>query len=110
LRARIASVFRTRSQAEWTEAFDPLDACGAPVLGLDELARNAHLSARGNVRADDAGTLTAAPAPRLSGHSDLVSDIAPRRARPAQEILAEAGYGADEVEALVARNIIWSLP
>jgi alpha-methylacyl-CoA racemase len=109
LRERIAAVFRTRSQAEWTEAFDPFEACGAPVLGLDELAQNAHLAARLNVRADDAGTLTAAPAPRLSGHPDLVSDIAPRRARPAGQVLAEAGYSADEIDALVAQNIIWSV-
>jgi alpha-methylacyl-CoA racemase len=110
LRERIAAIFRTRTQAEWAEAFDPFEACGAPVLALDELAGNPHLAARGNVRADDAGTLTAAPAPRLSSHPDLVSDIAPRRARPARDLLADAGFGADEVDALVARKIVWSLP
>jgi alpha-methylacyl-CoA racemase len=110
LRERIASVFKSRTQAEWTAAFEPFEACGAPVLGLGELAQNAHLSARQNVRADEAGILAAAPAPRLSGHPDLVSEIAPRRARPAAQLLAEAGYAPDEIDALIAQNIVWSQP
>ena len=110
LRERIAAIFRTRTQAEWTRAFDPFEACGAPVLDLDELAQNPHLAARDTVRADGTGILTAAPAPRLSGHPDLVSDISARRARPAEQILEEAGFSTDEIDALVTQKIIWSLP
>jgi alpha-methylacyl-CoA racemase len=109
LRQRIAGVFRTRTQAEWTARFGPAEACGAPVLGLHQLAADPHLASRGAVTAAEDGVLTAAPAPRLSAHPDLVSDILPRQARPAHHVLADAGFTDDEVDALLARNVIWSL-
>jgi alpha-methylacyl-CoA racemase len=107
LRARIAAVFATRLQADWTERFAPVDACGAPVLDLDELADDPHLAHRQAVTGAD-GVLTAAPAPRLSGHPRLTADIAPRGARTAPEVLQEAGFGAAEVESLAAARVIWS--
>jgi alpha-methylacyl-CoA racemase len=109
LRERIAGVFRTRSQAAWTERFGPAEACGAPVLGLDQLAADPHLASRQSVTAAAEGILTAAPAPRLSAHPDLVTDILPRQARSAEQVLAEAGFTPAEIEDLGARNVIWSL-
>jgi alpha-methylacyl-CoA racemase len=109
LRERIAGVFKTRTQAEWTALFGPAEACGAPVLGLDQIAADAHLASRGAVTAASDGVLTAAPAPRLSAHPELVSDILPRQVRPAEQVLAEAGFTPAEVEELVARRVIFSL-
>ncbi len=79
-----------------------------PVLGIDELPDHPHLAARGNIRAGDKGTRSAAPSPRLSGHPDLVTDLNPRSKRAAGEVLSEAGFGADEIAALIEQNIIWS--
>jgi alpha-methylacyl-CoA racemase len=109
LRARIAASFRTRAQREWTKLFGATDSCGAPVLTTGELAADPHNAARGTVTADAAGTLTAAPAPRLSAHPDLVTDINPRVTRPAGEILSEAGFGEDEIKQLIERKVVWSL-
>jgi alpha-methylacyl-CoA racemase len=109
LRERVAAAFRTKTQAEWTPLFGAMDSCGAPVLTTGELAADPHNAARGTVTADAAGTLTAAPSPRLSGHPELTTDINPRRTRPAQEILAEAGFANEEIEELVAAKVIWSL-
>jgi len=39
--------FATRTLAQWSEVFDGLDACVAPVLTLDEARRDPHLRARG---------------------------------------------------------------
>jgi alpha-methylacyl-CoA racemase len=107
LRERIAAVFATRSQSEWTERFAMVDACGAPVLAVGELAANPHLADRGAVTEAD-GVLTAAPAPRLSAHPDLATHIAPRGARSVEEVLGEAGFGASEIESLAAAGAIWS--
>lgn len=107
LRERVAAAFKTRSQADWTARFAPVDACGAPVLALDEIAADPHMASRGAVTAAD-GVLTAAPAPRLSSHPDLVSSPAPRRSRSAHDVLTEAGFTAAEVDDLVARNVVWS--
>jgi alpha-methylacyl-CoA racemase len=54
------------------------------------------------------GVLTAAPAPRLSGHPDLTVDIAPRGARSDEAVLAESGFATAEVEALATARVIWS--
>ena len=107
LRARIAAVFATRPQADWTEHFAGVEACGAPVLTIAELAADPHMADRRAVT-ETGRVLTAAPAPRLSGHPDLTVDIAPRCARSAEAVLEEAGFAAAEVEALAAARIIWS--
>lgn len=109
LRERIAAAFLTRPQHEWTETFGAVDSCGAPVLTTGELASDPHNASRQTVTANSDGVLTAAPAPRLSAHPDLVTKINPRRKRPAREALIEAGFNADEVDALVAKGVVWSL-
>lgn len=109
LQVRVAAAFRTRPQSEWTELFGAVDSCGAPVLELGELAADPHNAARGSVTADAKGVLTAAPAPRLSAHPELISDLNPRGNRPAADILAEAGFTAAEIAELVAEKAVWSL-
>jgi alpha-methylacyl-CoA racemase len=108
LRERIAAIFMTKSMAEWTEIFAPHEVCAEPVLAINELPDHPHLAARGAIRAEAKGTRSAAPSPRLSGHPDLVTDLNPRSKRAAGEVLAEAGFGADEIAALIEQNIIWS--
>jgi alpha-methylacyl-CoA racemase len=66
LKARVAGRFRTRSRDEWTAAFGKVDACGAPVLEVEELPHDAQLASRGTV-VSHGGRLCAAPAPRLGG-------------------------------------------
>jgi alpha-methylacyl-CoA racemase len=107
LRERIAAVFLTRPQAEWTARFAPFDACGAPVLDVGEIAADPHVASRAAVTLANS-VMTAAPSPRLSAHPELVSDIAPRQIRPAHDVLAEAGFTREEADALIARNVIWS--
>ena len=109
LRERVAAAFLTRPQHEWTPLFAAIDSCGAPVLTVDELAHDPHNAARATVTVDEHGVLTAAPAPRLSDHPDLVTAINPRTARPATEILAEAGFDAAEIDGLIADKVVWSL-
>jgi alpha-methylacyl-CoA racemase len=109
LRERVAAAFRTRPQQEWTELFGAVDSCGAPVLTTEELAADPHNAARGTVTADDRGVLTAAPAPRLSTHPELVTTPNPRSNRPVDAILADAGFSAGEIEELTAKKAVWSL-
>jgi alpha-methylacyl-CoA racemase len=109
LRERIAAAFRTKPQQEWTELFGAVDSCGAPVLTTSELAADPHNAGRQTVTADARGVLTAAPAPRLSAHPDLVTAINPRGNRPADAILADAGFSSAEIEDLTAKKVVWSL-
>jgi len=109
LRERVAEAFRTRPRREWTERFAAVDSCGAPVLATGELAADPHLAARASVRANAAGVLTAAPAPRLSQHPDLVTAIHPRTQCSAEAILSDAGLAEEDVRALIAHGVVWSV-
>jgi len=106
LRERIAAAFRTRRQAEWEARFAEVDSCGAPVLTLEELAVDPHIAARGSVTADAAGVLTAAPAPRLSAHPELTTEITARRSEDAKTVLAAAGFSGPEIEGLIEQGIV----
>lgn len=107
LRERIAGIFATRTQAEWTRIFAPMEACGAPVLDLDELADHPHIAERGTVTRVG-GQMRAAPAPRLSTHPELVEELPDPRPRPAADILTEAGFDDAEIKALEDTGIVWS--
>ena len=109
LRQRIADSFLTKPQHAWTPLFAAVDSCGAPVLTTDELAADPHTAARASVTGDDRGTWTAAPAPRLSGHPALVTEVNPRRRRSAGDILNEAGFSQAEIDGLIAAKAVWSL-
>lgn len=106
LRTRIAAVFATKPRSHWTAVFADVDGCGAPVLDLDELAEDPHLQARGTVVTLADGTVTVAPAPRLSR--------TPGRLRPApagpgaqtRDVLGEAGFSPAEIDALVADRTV----
>ncbi len=56
----MSDFFRTRSQAEWMEAFREVDTCIEPILTLNEAAT------RGAFHYPDK------PAPRLGEHTDEV--------------------------------------
>jgi crotonobetainyl-CoA:carnitine CoA-transferase CaiB-like acyl-CoA transferase len=64
-RARLAEVFRTRSQQEWCALLEGTDACVAPVLSFEEAPQHAHLRAR-ETFIDTDGIVQPAPAPRFS--------------------------------------------
>jgi alpha-methylacyl-CoA racemase len=101
LRTRIAAVFATKPRSHWSAVFADVDGCGTPVLDLDELVDDTHLQARGTVVRLGDGTVTAAPAPRLSR--------TPGRLRPAptapgaqtRDVLGEAGFSSAEIDELI---------
>jgi alpha-methylacyl-CoA racemase len=65
VRALVAAAFAAKPRAHWTAIFSGTDACAYPVLNLDEVAADRHMTARGAVY-PDAGGVAIAPAPRLS--------------------------------------------
>jgi alpha-methylacyl-CoA racemase len=98
-RERIATVFRTRTQAEWTERFSGTDACVSPVVSLTEAAKSPQVLARGSVFTQ-AGQIRPAPAPRFSGFDPAPTGPPPRPGEHTREILSD--WGVPEAEALIA--------
>jgi alpha-methylacyl-CoA racemase len=101
LRAELAAAFRARPRDHWSERFAAGDACGAPVLDIDEVDRDPHLSERGTVRRNG-DWLSSAPAPRLSAHSHLGATPRP----PGRHALLDLGFAASEVADLVASGVL----
>ena len=99
LKAALADVFRKKTRDEWCELLEGTDVCFAPVLSLREAPGHAHNAARGTY-VDIDGLVQPAPAPRFErtpsevrhGNRPLGSDT--------EEVLAEAGFGAEEIAAL----------
>lgn len=105
LKARFEALFRLKTRDEWCELLEGADACFAPVLSLEEAPDHPHNAAR-RAFARVGGEIQPAPAPRYSA-SPL------GEATPLQQglaacggLLAEAGYGADEVARLRTQGVI----
>lgn len=98
LRRAIAGRFATRTQAQWTEAFEGSDACVAPVATLREAPRHPHLAARGTYLQAD-GVAQPGVAPRFSRTPGAAGAIA-LPGQHTSEVLASWGVpGAQELAA-----------
>lgn len=91
LRARLATIFGTRTRADWETAFAAVDTCAAPVLTLDEVGVDPHIAHRGVVVPDKAGGWRAAPAPRLSVTPAAAGEV-PTRGEHTDQIFRHSGW------------------
>jgi alpha-methylacyl-CoA racemase len=76
LRARVAALVMTRSQAEWCARLEGSDACFAPVLDFDGAAAHPHHIARGTF-VEVEGRRQPAPAPRYSRSTPRAPSVGP---------------------------------
>ncbi|MCP3023683.1 CaiB/BaiF CoA transferase family protein [Cupriavidus basilensis] len=65
LKARMTTLFLTRTRAQWCELLEGSDACFAPILDWDEAPQHPHNRARETFIEID-GVMQPAPAPRFS--------------------------------------------
>jgi alpha-methylacyl-CoA racemase len=105
LKDLFAKIFRTRTRAEWTEAFDGTDACVTPVLSITEAAGHPHNVARGTYRRAF-GVTQPAPAPRFDRTPARIAGPPPLPGAHSHEVLVEWGLSPSEVEALVADGVV----
>jgi alpha-methylacyl-CoA racemase len=99
MHGRLAEVFKTKTQAEWTEVFDGLDACVTPVLSMDEAIAHPHMQSRAVFQEVD-GVVQPAPAPRFGRTPATTRRGAPAPGADTDEVLAELGLNPEEIEAL----------
>ena len=108
-RRRFTEIFRQKTRAEWCAVFDGTDACVSPVLGLGEVQEHPHNAARRLVVPDPDGHLEPAPAPRLSRTPGEGGKPRPQAGEHTRAVLAEAGFSAGDVEALLAAGVVSAL-
>ncbi|MDH4384101.1 MAG: CaiB/BaiF CoA-transferase family protein [Caulobacter sp.] len=105
LKAKLAEVLATRTQAEWCAIMDATDICFAPVLTLDEAPRHAHNVARETFVTLE-GVVQPAPAPRFSATPGAVQGPPPKIGAHNAEALGEWGFSEAEIAGLAAAGAI----
>jgi alpha-methylacyl-CoA racemase len=101
LRQAIATLFKQRTREQWCALLEGTDACFAPVLDFAEAPQHRHAQARGGF-VDVGGVRQPAPAPRFDRSGAGAPRPAPAIGSHTRELLAEAGYVAAGIEALLA--------
>lgn len=96
---KLASVFATKTRAEWCELMEGTDVCFAPVLDMEEAPKHPHNRARQTFVEID-GVMQPAPAPKFSRSKPEIRSGSRVHGGDAPSILADYGFGPDEIEAL----------
>ncbi len=103
-REAFATAFGRHDRAHWEDVFEGTDACVSPVLSLREAASSEYLRGRGTFVVRD-GITQPGPAPRLSDSPAMERPRA-RRCEHTDEVLAQSGYGVEEIRELRACQVV----
>jgi len=101
MREAMTQLLLGKTRDEWCALLEGTDACFAPVLTIGEAPTHAHAVARGAF-VDLAGVVQPGPAPRFERSGSRAPQPAPAIGAHTDEVLAEAGFRADEIAALHA--------
>jgi len=101
MRSEITRIISGRSRDDWCALLEGSDACFAPVLTLAETAEHRHARERAAF-VDIGGVRQPAPAPRFSRSAPSTPTAAPEAGAHTAAVLAEAGFSATEIAALLA--------
>lgn len=99
MRAAIAVRIRLHTRDEWCARLEGTDACFAPVLTMQEAPQHAHARARA-AYVEVEGAVQPAPAPRFERSVPETPRAAPEPGAHTTQVLAEAGLGPGEIQAL----------
>ena len=99
MRTAMTRILRGKTRDEWSVLLEGSDACFAPVLSIEEAPRHAHASARAAF-VEVAGIVQPGPAPRFDRSGSRAPEPAPAVGAHTDEVLAAAGFRADEIAAL----------
>jgi len=102
---RFSEVFKTRTRDQWTAIFEGKDACVAPVLNLDEVAKHPHNKER-EIIIDLNGVPQPAPAPRLSRTPGEAHEAKGARGANTEEILSELEYSDSQIQTFFRADVI----
>jgi crotonobetainyl-CoA:carnitine CoA-transferase CaiB-like acyl-CoA transferase len=110
IKREIRDIIRTRTRDEWREVFSSLDACVEPVLTLAEALESDHARSRGlvvDVDVPGGGKVRQIGSPiRFSETRQEYGTAGAAGGVHTSEVLAEAGYTRDEIEAFERSGVL----
>jgi alpha-methylacyl-CoA racemase len=101
LRAKLATVIASKTQAQWCELMDATDVCFAPILDLEDAPKHPHNVAR-QTFVEVAGVMQPAPAPRFSGTPGAIAGPPPKVGADNETALADWGFTSAQIADLQA--------
>jgi len=105
MKARLTEVFRTRTRDAWVASFEGVDACVSPVLDWSEATTHPHARAR-KAFVESHSVRQPAPAPRFQRTPATLDRPPPRPGEHTREALADWGFTAEEIDALLAAGAV----
>ena len=105
LKDKLAAVIRAKTRDEWCAIMEHTDVCFAPVLTLTEAPLHPHAIAR-NAFTHVHGLVQPSPAPRFSRTPGAIQSPPSHAGQHTDEVLAFAGYTADEIAAMHASGAV----
>lgn len=110
LRHELTAIFRTRTQAEWTDLAARHDIAMGPAPRLEEVRDDPHIRSRGFIVDGEhptAGTISYLGFPAIiSGQRYGEVQPAPALGQQTSDILADLGIGPERLHALRAKGVI----
>jgi crotonobetainyl-CoA:carnitine CoA-transferase CaiB-like acyl-CoA transferase len=111
LEREIEAVFTTEPTASWVEKLDAAEVPGGPVYTYDQILADPHIKARNMVVDMDhpkIGRMKSLGIPvKSTGELLAIRQPAPWLGQHTDEVLRDAGYGVDEIEALHAEGVLY---
>ncbi|KAL7012156.1 hypothetical protein ACKWTF_014660 [Chironomus riparius] len=105
------NIFKSKTQAEWCEIFDGVDACVTPVVDWQDAPNHPHNKDRGVFRqkTDESDPAVPNPAPKLSrtpATSQYGVGVDCDYVEVAVEVMKEIGVGKEEMKGLIDEGVL----
>ncbi|KAM3964743.1 alpha-methylacyl-CoA racemase [Aphomia sociella] len=108
---KFEEVFIQKTQNEWCQIFDNLDACVTPVVDFDTIDNEKYYTSNNVYKRDDTNVIVPNPAPRLSNTPGMSVGLKPLP-QPGEhtiEILKELGYDKYLIDEYIKQGYVYAI-